>query len=124
MRITNGASILLPVTGFAVMTWTLLSSGSGTPLPFTFRYEFLCGSDDDCLNGFRCDVASGMCLNECPDADDDGHTTCAGDCDDGNAAVHPGRSEVCGNSLDDDCDGTVNEGCGGGGGKIHFEQQA
>lgn len=35
------------------------------------------------------------------------------DCDDGNAAVHPGAQEIC-NSRDDDCDGSVDEGlvCG------------
>lgn len=28
-----------------------------------------------------------------------------GDCDEGDPAVHPGATEVCGNGLDDDCDG-------------------
>ena len=32
-----------------------------------------------------------------------------GDCDDTNADVHPLASEVCGNGVDDDCDGTVND---------------
>ena len=36
------------------------------------------------------------------------------DCNDSNAAVHPGASEVC-NGLDDDCDGVVDEGNPGGG---------
>ena len=37
--------------------------------------------------------------------DDDTWLICAGDCKDWYASVHPGRSEVCGNGLDDDCDG-------------------
>lgn len=40
------------------------------------------------------------------DADADGFVAaaCGGvDCDDGNAAVHPGAAEVTGNGLDDDC---------------------
>jgi hypothetical protein len=46
----------------------------------------------------------------CIDVDHDGH--CRGaDCDDENAAVHPGRDEVCGNAIDDNCDGNVDEGC-------------
>ncbi len=34
-----------------------------------------------------------------------------GDCDDTNAAVNPSKSEVCDNSLDDNCNGVVDEGC-------------
>ena len=51
----------------------------------------------------------------CPDEDGDGWTTCAGDCNDQSSAIHPGQSEICSTAVDDDCDGYVNEGCGGGG---------
>jgi large repetitive protein len=37
------------------------------------------------------------------------YTDVNGDCDDHDAAVHPGASEVC-NDTDDDCDGTEDEG--------------
>jgi len=40
------------------------------------------------------------------DADQDGYTTCDGDCDDANELVNPGAYDFP-NSLDDDCDGTV-----------------
>ncbi len=33
------------------------------------------------------------------------------DCDDSDTTVHPGREEVCGDGVDNDCDGTAN-GCG------------
>ncbi|MCB9777729.1 MAG: hypothetical protein H6742_04125 [Alphaproteobacteria bacterium] len=39
----------------------------------------------------------------------DGAVTTAGDCDDGDPAVHPGLAETCGNDRDDDCDGAVDE---------------
>jgi uncharacterized protein (TIGR03382 family) len=45
----------------------------------------------------------------CHDFDGDGYTNCAGDCDDGNAAVGPHISERTGNSIDDDCDGATDE---------------
>ena len=40
------------------------------------------------------------------DADGDGHSTCSGDCDDAEGAVHPGATEEC-DGLDNDCDGAV-----------------
>ncbi|HXH27922.1 MAG TPA: MopE-related protein [Candidatus Polarisedimenticolia bacterium] len=53
------------------------------------------------------------------DADSDGYPLCAAagqtpDCNDENAAIHPGADERC-NGLDDDCDGLVDEGDPGGG---------
>jgi len=55
-----------------------------------------------------------LTLTACPtepepvDADRDGFTDDV-DCDDANAAVNPSAQETCGNDLDDDCDGHVDD---------------
>jgi N-acetylneuraminic acid mutarotase len=41
-----------------------------------------------------------------PDDDADGSTACGGDCDDADAATHPGAEELC-DGKDNDCDGLV-----------------
>jgi serine protease len=51
----------------------------------------------------------------CTDADGDGYCIDS-DCDDNDASVNPGSSEVCDDGIDNNCDGTVDEGCGSGGG--------
>jgi len=54
----------------------------------------------------------------CPDADGDGYAVCdgtctlpagkqCGDCNDANAAVNPGVTEICTNGIDDNCDGAI-----------------
>jgi hypothetical protein len=53
-------------------------------------------------------------IEKCTDADGDGYSPdCATDCDDNNAAIHPGASEVK-NNVDDNCNGKTDEGLSSG----------
>ncbi|MBI5741954.1 MAG: cadherin-like domain-containing protein [Nitrospirae bacterium] len=55
-----------------------------------------------------CDGADNDCDGETDegfDEDHDGFRTCAGDCDDGRADVHPGVYDIPGNGVDEDCSG-------------------
>ncbi|MFN4253893.1 MAG: MopE-related protein [Saprospiraceae bacterium] len=83
--------------------------------------ELCNGLDDDCDGT----IDDGLYLTYYADADGDGYgdpavdsVACAqpanfvlngGDCDDTNADIHPGASELC-NGMDDDCDGAIDEG--------------
>ncbi len=45
----------------------------------------------------------------CTDDDQDGYSVIAGDCDDRDTTMNPGRLEVQGNGIDDDCDNVRDE---------------
>ncbi len=45
-----------------------------------------------------------------PDADGDGTAWCL-DCDDASPTSHPGAPEICGDGVDQNCNGVIDEGC-------------
>jgi hypothetical protein len=100
-----------------------------------------CNTDGDCTTGMEAciegacalcgtcepaDCPSGRCVNQgrgcrrcAPDCDQDGDGYCpgmsgaqpGGDCNDADPRANPGAREICGNGVDDDCNGRVDDGC-------------
>jgi hypothetical protein len=75
------------------------------------------GKDDDC-DGLADEDAKNVPSGNTDDADGDGVTIAAGDCDDtvATGAVVGGPDEVCGDGRDNDCDGVADRGTLAGGG--------
>jgi hypothetical protein len=70
-------------------------------------------NDLDCLVD-RAVVCELPCTATPVDGDGDGFasvSTCGADCDDGALGVYPGAAEICGDLIDQDCDGLTDEGC-------------
>lgn len=61
--------------------------------------------DDDC-DGLA-DEAGDTPSTDAGDEDGDGVSLAQGDCDDTLASIHPGLTEVCGDGLDNNCDGVA-----------------
>jgi hypothetical protein len=111
-----------PIAG-SVLTNTDCSPSNAAIFPGAT--EVCNGVDDDCDTSIDEGVATQSWY---VDADGDGYGAGAAtlscspiagsvltntDCSPSNAAIFPGATEVC-NGVDDDCDTTIDEGCGGG----------
>jgi len=93
-----------------------------------FRCRRVCSWKGDCPALHECvgEAYEGVAnVGTCACKDEDGDGVCVfDDCDDTRSEVYPGAEEICGNSLDDNCDGDTDEGCPGGGDDVHGDQDS
>ncbi len=61
---------------------------------------------NDCLIVAKFDVKIVISINWNQDEDGDGYTVNQGDLDDNDDTVYPGADEICGDGIDQDCDGS------------------
>jgi hypothetical protein len=117
-------------TGTEMILWSSNSdSGRYVPGAPDVDGDGICDASDNCpvvANSGQADAdvdGSGDACDTCTDADSDGFGTgslsnagCFGgtmrDCDDSRASINPGAAETC-NSIDDNCDGLVDEDASG-----------
>jgi hypothetical protein len=130
----NTSSTLVTVNVQAV--WYLDADGDGHYVSSTTTtsnpgegYSLVPGAEGDCDDA---DALVYQTVNAFVDADNDGYGTsatstelCIGaslpagyissslgvDCNDASHTIHPGASEICGNNIDEDCDGVADDGC-------------
>lgn len=86
-------------------SWCTDDCDDDNPYARPGRTEVCDSVDNDCDG----DIDEGT---PCVDDDGDGLSEDEGDCNDADATVSPERSEVLGNGIDDDCDGTADDGAG------------
>lgn len=76
-----------------------------------------CLVDTDCFGETpKCNIETHLCQQpyDCYDLDNDGYGSFCEkgpDCDDSNPDIHPDAEEICGNNIDDNCNGVRDEFC-------------
>lgn len=118
----DGTSMATPhVSGVAALVWSNFPSKTNVEIRQALQStaEDLGSAGKDNSYGYglvRAKAAYDLLAGGtgCTDADGDGFCATEGDCNDSNAAINPGATEVC-DGVDNDCDGTIDEGCSTGG---------
>ncbi|MFH2010205.1 MAG: DNRLRE domain-containing protein, partial [bacterium] len=116
-RPATAGGAIAPLSGVAPDQWYVIDASSAVTSDGTYSFAVVPRTTDLNSAHFLSKEASATyhpyLRIEYVVEDNDGDGVPDGpDCDDTNPAVFPGATEVC-NGVDDDCDGEVDEGCGG-----------
>lgn len=95
----SGWTITRPANGFGDC-----NDADGTINPGTIWYQDLDGDGYYKSTLTQCVMPSGIGWSTLPGSG-------GNDCDDNNNAINPGVAEICGNGIDDNCNGLTDEGC-------------
>jgi hypothetical protein len=90
----------------ATLAWDCNADGTYYLELYDLEFRFL----DDGINetgGYSIKISEASCI----DLDGDGYAPCTGDCDEKNSDVNPGEFELCGDGIDNNCDGKVDDLC-------------
>jgi hypothetical protein len=101
----NGDQITVEMTSYAPCITNPTTTSSPVTMAVTTIITYYADLDGDGYGNGASGVAE-ACIAPA------GYVPNNGDCDDNNASVHPGSTEICGNGIDDDCDGQTDEACG------------
>ena len=71
-------------------------------------WQLLTGYTDGDNDGYGTGAAQQVCSGASLPS---GYAGNADDCNDGDASVNPGADEICGDGIDNNCDGQIDEGC-------------
>ena len=103
----NTASCVDLQTPPTVCPRTLAKPQTGKPCSKFKETQVNCGLNQPCLRDDE-DKPGTLTCGECKDEDNDGYSTCDGDCDDSNTPegfnTNPGAPERCANNRNDNCD--------------------
>ncbi len=87
-------------------TYNLSSAGDWDIFVVKLTCSFTYFRDVD-GDGFGSSVTTTACSTTPPA----GYVSITGDCNDNNPGINPNATEICGNNIDDNCDGQIDEGC-------------